>query len=64
VIVQVPIGVNAHGVPVGLGLLQTKWREPLLLKMASAMEDLLQVQLEPQFHNLYAQNIPVDYSLA
>ena len=60
---QLPVGLNAHSVPFGIGLLNTAWSEPILIKWTSSIEDLMQSKFQPQFRDLYAQNVPIDYSL-
>ena len=64
--ITVPAGVSERdGMPFGLALMQTAWREDLLIKWASAVEDL---QLSsgtphkrtlPEWNSYKDRNIPV-----
>lgn len=58
----VPVSVDKNGLPFGLGLMQTAWGEPSLIRYGSAIEDLIQARPKPQFHEYLAKNIPVLYS--
>ncbi|SCU77244.1 LAMI_0A00276g1_1 [Lachancea mirantina] len=58
--VTLPVDVDeTNGRPYGLGLMQSAWGEPKLITYASAIEDLLNVKLKPQFYDYLAKNIPV-----
>jgi len=61
--VTMPIGSNAHSVPVGIALIGTAWSEPALIKYGSAVNDLVQRRQKPKFIEWWAKNVPVDYSL-
>lgn len=54
--ITVPIGVNNIGVPFGLGMIQTAWKEHLLVKYGSAIEDLAGDRKRPTFLNVDADN--------
>ncbi|KAI9752902.1 MAG: hypothetical protein M4579_005420 [Chaenotheca gracillima] len=54
--ITLPIGINNRGVPVGLSIIQTAWREDLLIKFASGIEDVMSVRPKPRFLNLNAEN--------
>ena len=59
--IVIPIGCSkADSVPIGLSLLGTAWSEPVLIKYASAIEDLLGGRPLPRFHNLHDRNKPID----
>ena len=58
--ITLPIGVKAAtGRPFGLGIMQSAWEEPKLIKYGSAVEDLLQYKCKPQYYNYLAKNVPV-----
>lgn len=57
--ITLPIGVKANGRPYGLGIMQSAWQEPQLIKYGSAIEDLLAYKPKPKFHNYLAKNVPV-----
>lgn len=59
--ITIPVGVGAGGLPFGLGIMQTAWGEPSLIKYGSAIEDLIQGRTKPEFHEYLAKNIPVSY---
>jgi hypothetical protein len=46
----------ATGVPFGLGIIQTAWKEESLTKFGSAIEDLIGGRPIPQFMNISAKN--------
>jgi amidase len=54
--ITIPIGVNAIGVPFGLGIINTAWKENLLVKYGSAIEDLVGSRKRPTFLNFDADN--------
>jgi amidase len=54
--ITVPIGVDGVGVPFGIGIMGTAWKEHLLVKYASAIEDLVGRRKRPTFLNLDAEN--------
>lgn len=58
----IPVSVDKNGLPFGLGIMQTAWAEPQLIKYGSAIEDLLQGRPKPEFHEYLAKNVPVLYS--
>ncbi|KAF2436222.1 amidase [Tothia fuscella] len=62
-IVTIPIGLDNKGLPVGLSLQHTAWREAVLIKWASAIEDLLRDEFgwraTPGYKNFMAKNIPI-----
>lgn len=58
--ITLPIGVKkANGRPFGLGIMQSAWQEPQLIKYGSAIEDLLSYKCKPQYYEYVAKNIPV-----
>ncbi|CUS24967.1 LAQU0S22e01222g1_1 [Lachancea quebecensis] len=58
--ITLPVGVKeSNGRPFGLGIMQSAWEEPKLIKYGSAIEDLLKYQPQPHFYNYLAKNIPV-----
>lgn len=58
--ITLPIGTKqANGRPFGLGIMQSAWKEPQLIKYGSAIEDLLNYKCEPQYYEYVARNIPV-----
>jgi amidase len=54
--ITIPVGVNYIGVPFGLGIIQTGWKEHLLVKYGSAIEDLIGARKRPTFLNIDADN--------
>ena len=54
--ITIPIGVNDNGVPFGLGMIQKAWKEHLLVKYGSAIEDLVGGRKRPTFLNKDADN--------
>ena len=65
-IVTLPAGISdVTGMPFGLGLMQTAWGEPELIKWSSAIEDLQFASLtkykrtQPKWHHYQTKNIPV-----
>ncbi|KAM3164064.1 Amidase domain-containing protein [Lachancea thermotolerans] len=58
--ITLPVGVKeSNGRPFGLGIMQSAWEEPKLIKYGSAIEDLLQYQPKPRFYDYLAKNVPV-----
>lgn len=55
----VPIGTTTDGLPYGLGIMQTAWGEPKLIRYGSAIEDLTQSRPKPTFYDYLAKNVPV-----
>lgn len=47
---------KTSGVPFGLGIIQTAWKEHLLVKAGSAIGDLVQGRAKPEFLNVNAEN--------
>ena len=62
-IITLPVGVDDEGVPIGLSLQHSAWREPDLIKWAGAIEDLLRHEFgwrtTPGYRNFTAKNIPI-----
>lgn len=54
--ITIPVGVNDIGVPFGMGIIQTAWKENLLIKYGSAIEDLIGHRHRPTFLNFNADN--------
>lgn len=54
--ITIPVGVNDIGVPFGIGIIQTAWKENLLVKYGSAVEDLIGHRHRPTFLNFDADN--------
>ena len=54
--ITIPVGVGKKGVPFGIGVIQTAWREDLLIKYGSAIEDLTGSRPLPKFLNFDADN--------
>lgn len=54
-----PVGVQSNGRPFGLGIMQSAWEEPKLIKYGSAIEDLLQYKCKPLYYDYLAKNVPV-----
>ncbi|KIW48706.1 uncharacterized protein PV06_01273 [Exophiala oligosperma] len=61
--VTMPIGLNAHNVPVGIALIGTAWSERTLIRYGSAVDDLIRGRKKPQFIEWWSKLVPVDYSL-
>lgn len=59
----IPIGVDSTGLPFSLSLQHTAWKEDVLIKWASAIEDLVRGmngwRPTPQYRDHLAKNIPV-----
>ncbi|USW50196.1 Putative amidase signature domain-containing protein [Septoria linicola] len=63
-VITIPAGVNSEsGMPYGLALMQTAWREDALVKWASAIEDLMKdtpyKRTMPKWLGYLERNIPV-----
>lgn len=56
--ITIPVGVNDIGVPFGIGIIQTAWKEHLLIRYGSAIEDLIRPRHRPSFLNVDADNYP------
>ncbi|KAI1116097.1 amidase signature domain-containing protein [Nemania sp. NC0429] len=54
--ITIPVGVNDNGVPFGMGIIQTAWKESKLVRYGSAIEDLVRPRRRPTFLNLDATN--------
>ncbi|KAI1148039.1 amidase signature domain-containing protein [Nemania diffusa] len=52
----IPVGVGDNGVPFGMGIIQTAWKENKLIQYGSAIEDLVRHRHRPTFLNFDAQN--------
>ncbi|EXJ82032.1 hypothetical protein A1O1_08100 [Capronia coronata CBS 617.96] len=61
--VTMPVGHNAHSIPVGLALIGTAWSEPTLIKYGSAIDDLIQGRKTPEFYQWWSKLVPVDFSI-
>lgn len=63
-IITIPIGLDGDGMPVGLSLQHTAWKEVELVRWASAIENLLRVEVGPRHPPLFkkhlAKNVPVE----
>lgn len=57
--ITLPVGLQSNGRPFGLGIMQSAWQEPQLIKYGLAIEDLLQYTSKPQFYEYLAKNVPV-----
>jgi len=60
----IPIGLDPDGMPIGLNIQHTAWKEATLIRWASAIEDLLHVKVgprnPPRYQDHLAKNIPVE----
>jgi len=56
--ITIPVDVNDMGVPFGMCIIQTAWKEHLLVRYGSAIENLVGVRRLPKFLNLEADNYP------
>ena len=54
--ITIPVGTNDVGVPFGIGIIQTAWKENLLVRYGSAIEDLIGHRHRPTFLNFDAEN--------
>lgn len=62
--ITIPAGISsATGMPYGLALMQTTWREDALVRWASAIEDLMAStpykRTPPKWFGYQERNIPV-----
>ena len=59
----IPIGVDSTGLPFSLSLQHTAWKEDVLIRWASAIEDLVRRingwRPTPQYQDHLSKNIPV-----
>lgn len=56
--IAIPVGVMNNGVPFGMGIIQMAWKEKLLVRYGSAIEDLIRHRAQPTFLNFDAENYP------
>lgn len=56
--ITIPVGVDDVGVPFGLGIIQTAWKEKSLIRYGSAIEDLVHRRHQPTFLNVGTENYP------
>ncbi|PGH34614.1 hypothetical protein GX50_02598 [[Emmonsia] crescens] len=54
--IAIPTSTNQTGVPFGIAIIQTAWREDLLIRYGSAIEDLVGERSKPYFLNIGASN--------
>ncbi|KAJ8132822.1 hypothetical protein O1611_g803 [Lasiodiplodia mahajangana] len=54
--ITVPVGVHDDGVPFGMGIIQTAWKEDKLVRYGSAIEELIRHRPRPTFLNSDADN--------
>ena len=58
-----PIGLDDEGMPVAITLQQRAWKEGILIKWASAVEDvrdeILGGRPTPRYRNHLAKNVPI-----
>ena len=63
-VITMPVGLDDHGMPVGLSLHHTAWEEGKLIKWASAIEQLLHKKKgwrpTPTYRNHTSKNIPIE----
>ena len=63
-IICIPIGLDKQGIPVALSIHHRAWQEALLVKWASAIEDLLREvtghRACPTYANSSSKNIPIN----
>lgn len=63
-VICIPIGLDDEGLPVSLNLQHSAWKEGILIKWASAIEDLIRAEigsrLTPTYKMHTAKNIPVE----
>lgn len=58
--ITIPVGVRAaDGSPFGIGIMQTAFGEPKLIKYGSAIEDMIGGRPKPFFNEYLARNVPV-----
>lgn len=62
-IICVPIGADSAGLPFSLSLQHTAWKEDVLIRWASAIEDLVHQisgwRCTPEYREHLSKNIPV-----
>lgn len=62
-IICIPIGVDSAGIPFSLSVQHTAWKEDVLIKWASAIEDLVLGmngrRATPTYKNHLSKNIPI-----
>lgn len=56
--IHLPVGIDDRGMPIGISLFQTKWEEGELIRLASAIEDLVGGRPKPKFNSFLSKNIP------
>jgi amidase len=56
--ITVPVGIDNIGVPFGIGIIQTAFKEQFLVRYGSAIENLVGRRMVPRFLNLEADNYP------
>ena len=54
--ITIPVGANDIGVPFGMGIIQRAWKENLLVRYGSAIEDLIRHRHRPTFLNFDVDN--------
>lgn len=54
--ISIPVGCDNERVPVGLAIINSAWKDHLLIKFGSAIEDLVQGRSRPTFRNMDAEN--------
>ncbi len=63
-IICIPIGVDAAGLPFSLSIQHIAWKEDVLIKWASAIEDLVRTldggRPTPQYKNHLSKNLPIE----
>jgi len=62
-IICIPIGIDSAGIPFSLSIQHTAWREDVLIKWASAIEDLVHSisgwRATPTYKNHLSKNVPI-----
>lgn len=62
-IICIPIGVDSAGIPFSLSIQHTAWKEDVLIKWASAIEDLVLSfsggRVTPTYRNHLSKNLPI-----
>jgi amidase len=54
--ITIPVSANDIGVPFGMGIIQTAWKENLMVRYGSAIEDLIRHRHRPTFLNFDVDN--------
>ena len=54
--ITIPVGIGGNGLPFGIGIIQTAFKEDLLIKYGSAIEELTGPRPKPTFLNFHASN--------